>query len=109
MLMLKSLPARELKIDRIFIKDINENNKSSKIVSTIIDIAHSMNLRVVAEGIETPEQERLLTQMGCGVLQGFLYAQPIPVQQIPTLLQRDNLIKQLNVVSCLPQQRSITL
>lgn len=109
MLMLKSLPARELKIDRIFIKDINENNKSSKIVSTIIDIAHAMNLRVVAEGIETPEQERLLTQMGCGVLQGFLYAQPIPVQQIPTLLQRDNLIKQLNVVSCLPQQRSITL
>ncbi|MGL5455281.1 MAG: putative bifunctional diguanylate cyclase/phosphodiesterase [Enterobacterales bacterium] len=109
MLMLKSLPARELKIDRIFIKDINENNKNSKIVSTIIDIAHSMNLRVVAEGIETPEQERLLTQMGCGVLQGFLYAHPLPAQQIPSLLQKDNLIEQLNVVSCLSPQRSITL
>lgn len=109
MLMLKSLPARELKIDRIFIKDINENSKNNKIVSMIIDIAHSMNLRVVAEGIETPEQERLLTQMGCGVLQGFLYAQPIPAQQIPALLQRDSLLKQLNVVSCLPQQRSVTL
>ncbi|GJL45004.1 TPA: EAL domain-containing protein [Citrobacter farmeri] len=109
MLMLKSLPARELKIDRIFIKDINENNKNSKIVSAIIDIAHSMNLRVVAEGIETPEQERLLTQMGCAVLQGFLYAQPLPAQQIPALLQRDSLIEQLNVVSGLPQQRSITL
>ncbi|EGT4252659.1 EAL domain-containing protein [Citrobacter amalonaticus] len=108
MLMLKSLPARELKIDRIFIKDIDENNKSSKIVSTIIDIAHAMNLRVVAEGIETPEQERLLTQMGCGVLQGFLYAQPLPAQQIPALLQRDSLIKQLSAASCLPQQRSVS-
>lgn len=109
MLMLKSLPARELKIDRLFIKDINENNKNSKIVSTIIDIAHSMNLRVVAKGIETPEQERLLTQMGCGVLQGFLYSPPLPAQQIPTLLQRDSLTKPLNVVSCLPQQRSVSL
>lgn len=83
--------------------------KNSKIVSAIIDIAHSMNLRVVAEGIETPEQERLLTQMGCAVLQGFLYAQPLPAQQIPALLQRDSLIEQLNVVSGLPQQHSITL
>ena len=63
-------------------------------------------LRVVAEGIKTPEQERLLTQMGCGVLQGFLYAQPLPAQQILALLQRDSLIKQLSAVSCLPQQRS---
>ncbi|MDE5206597.1 EAL domain-containing protein [Citrobacter amalonaticus] len=65
-------------------------------------------LRVVAEGIETPEQERLLTQMGCGVLQGFLYAQPLPAQQILALLQRDSLIKQLSAVSCLPQQRSVS-
>ena len=75
----------------------------------IIDIANAMNLRVVAEGIETPEQERLLTQMGCGVLQGILYAHPLPAQQIPSLLQKDNLIEQLNVVSCLSPQRSITL
>lgn len=83
-LMLKSLPARELKIDRIFVKDISENSKNTKIVSTIIDIAHSMNMRVVAEGIETQEQETLLTQMGCGVLQGFLYAKPLPAHKSMT-------------------------
>jgi EAL domain-containing protein (putative c-di-GMP-specific phosphodiesterase class I) len=63
-LMLKSLPARELKIDRIFVKDISENSKNTKIVSTIIDIAHSMNMRVVAEGIETRNRKYSLLRWG---------------------------------------------
>lgn len=109
MLMLKSLPARELKIDRMFIKDIHEDSKNSQIVSMIIDIARSMNLRVVADGIETPEQEQLLTKMGCGVLQGFLYAQPLPPQQIPELLQNENPTRQVNALAHLAQHRSITL
>lgn len=109
MLMLKSLPARELKIDRVFIKDLGENSKNMKIVSTIIDIAHSMNMRVVAEGIETPEQEMLLTRMGCGVLQGFLFAKPIPANRIPELIQRDSIVKQLKAVSPLTPQHTISL
>ncbi|NDO82133.1 hypothetical protein CJP72_15575 [Citrobacter sp. NCU1] len=109
MLMLKSLPARELKIDRVFIKDLAENSKNMKIVSTIIDIAHSMNMRVVAEGIETPEQEMLLTRMGCGVLQGFLYAKPIPANRIQELIQKDSIVKQLKAVSPLAPQQTISL
>ncbi|RPH26324.1 bifunctional diguanylate cyclase/phosphodiesterase [Citrobacter youngae] len=108
-LMLKSLPARELKIDRIFVKDISENSKNTKIVSTIIDIAHSMNMRVVAEGIETQEQETLLTQMGCGVLQGFLYAKPLPAHKIYDLIQTENATKVKPTVQPLSRRQSITL
>ncbi|NLR52533.1 EAL domain-containing protein [Citrobacter freundii] len=108
-LMLKSLPARELKIDRVFVKDINENSKNTKIVSTIIDIAHSMNMQVVAEGIETQEQEILLTQMGCGVLQGFLFAKPLPAHQIHELIPTESNIKQQRIVQSLSPQQSITL
>lgn len=108
-LMLKSLPARELRIDRIFVKDISENSKNTKIVSTIIDIAHSMNMRVVAEGIETQEQETLLTQMGCGVLQGFLYAKPLPAHKIYDLIQTENATKVKPTVQPLSHRQSITL
>lgn len=108
-LMLKSLPARELKIDRIFVKDISENSKNTKIVSTIIDIAHSMNMCVVAEGIETQEQETLLTQMGCGVLQGFLYAKPLPAHKIYELIQTENATTVKPTVQPLSHRQSITL
>jgi len=89
MLMLKRLPATELKIDRSFVKDIRDNSRNVKIVSTIIDIAHSMNMHVVAEGIETAEQQALLTNMGCAYLQGFLFARPLPVDKVSALLQQN--------------------
>ncbi|MFJ3456604.1 putative bifunctional diguanylate cyclase/phosphodiesterase [Scandinavium goeteborgense] len=86
MLTLKNLPARELKIDKSFVRDIRDNSKNVKIVATIIDIAHSMNMNVVAEGIETQDQQQLLTSLGCGYLQGFLFAKALPVKEIPQLL-----------------------
>ncbi|MGL4723746.1 MAG: putative bifunctional diguanylate cyclase/phosphodiesterase [Scandinavium sp.] len=86
MLTLKNLPARELKIDKSFVRDIRDNSKNVKIVATIIDIAHSMNMNVVAEGIETQDQQQLLTSLGCGYLQGFLFARPLPAKEIPHLL-----------------------
>ncbi|KFC10049.1 sensory box/GGDEF family protein [Trabulsiella guamensis ATCC 49490] len=89
LLTLKNLPARELKIDKRVVKEMRENGKNIKIVSAIIDIAHTMNMNVVAEGIETLEQKQLLTEMGCGQLQGYLLARPVPAQELPALL--DNL------------------
>lgn len=86
MLTLKNLPARELKIDKSFVRDIRDNSKNVKIVATIIDIAHSMNMNVVAEGIETQDQQQLLTSLGCGYLQGFLFSRALPVKEIPQLL-----------------------
>lgn len=86
MLTLKNLPARELKIDKSFVRDIRDNSKNVKIVATIIDIAHSMNMNVVAEGIETQDQQQLLTSLGCGYLQGFLFAKALPAKDIPQFL-----------------------
>ena len=89
-LSLRNLPARELKIDKSFIHDLRESGQNVKIVTTIIDIAQSMNMRVVAEGVETQEQQHLMTQLGCGYLQGFLFAKPMPAEEIPQLVARLN-------------------
>ncbi len=97
MLTLKNLPARELKIDKSFVRDIRDNSKNVKIVATIIDIAHSMNMHVVAEGIETQDQQQLLTSLGCGYLQGFLFSKALPVKEIPQLLAQIESAKNITV------------
>lgn len=88
MLTLQNLPARELKIDKSFMKDIRENSKNVKIVSSMIDIAHSMNMNVVAEGIENEEQQRLLTRLGCDALQGTYFCDPLAPADIEVTLSR---------------------
>ncbi|MDX6022414.1 EAL domain-containing protein [Scandinavium sp. V105_16] len=101
MLTLKNLPARELKIDKSFVRDIRDNSKNVKIVATIIDIAHSMNMNVVAEGIETQDQQQLLTSLGCGYLQGFLFAKALPAKEIPQLLAQIESSKNNSVTTVL--------
>lgn len=86
MLALQDLPAGELKIDKSFMKDMRENSKNIKIVSTIITIAHSMNMDVVAEGVETQEQQRILSGLGCDALQGFWFSDPVPAEDIEVML-----------------------
>ena len=74
---LRQLPARQLKIDRSFIDDIEESADARAIVGAIIQVARSLNLTVVAEGVETEGQRDLLIDMGCDELQGYLYARPM--------------------------------
>ncbi len=78
---LKSLPLDILKIDRAFIMDITEENDDQEIVSAIIAMAHKLKLRVVAEGVETPAHQLILTQNGCDYGQGYLYSRPIPASE----------------------------
>ncbi len=75
---LKSLPLDILKIDRTFIMDITHENDDQEIVSAIIAMAHKLKLKVVAEGVETPAHQLILTQNGCDYGQGYLYSRPIP-------------------------------
>ncbi|MGH1370459.1 MAG: EAL domain-containing protein [Cellvibrionaceae bacterium] len=75
---LKSLPLDILKIDRAFIMDITQENNDQEIVSAIIAMAHKLKLKVVAEGVETPAHQLILTQNGCDYGQGYLYSRPIP-------------------------------
>jgi diguanylate cyclase (GGDEF)-like protein len=85
LLYLKRLPASELKIDRAFVNELSENSGDATIVSAIVALAKSLNLKVVAEGVETTEQQTFLTHLGCNSLQGYLLGKPIPPERIHEL------------------------
>jgi diguanylate cyclase (GGDEF)-like protein/PAS domain S-box-containing protein len=75
---LAKLPVDTLKIDRSFIIDMNIGDEGSALVATIISLAHALKLKVVAEGVETSEQLRLLSSLHCDEFQGFLFGKPVP-------------------------------
>lgn len=74
---LKTLPLDFLKIDRLFVTDLVQDLVDQQIISSIIELAQGLNLDIVAEGAETPEQVAKLKTLGCGVIQGFYYAEPL--------------------------------
>jgi EAL domain-containing protein (putative c-di-GMP-specific phosphodiesterase class I) len=75
---LSKLPLDTLKIDRSFVIDLTEAPEGLAQVSTIINLAHSLSLKVVAEGVETSEQARLLRMLGCNEMQGFFLSKALP-------------------------------
>jgi diguanylate cyclase (GGDEF)-like protein/PAS domain S-box-containing protein len=75
---LTKLPLDTLKIDRSFVREVNAGPEGLAIVSTIIGLAHSLNLNVVAEGVETDEQWRVLKSLSCDEMQGYLFSKPLP-------------------------------
>ena len=81
------LPINALKIDRAFIINMTSNTDDLNIVSAIISMAHSLNLRVIAEGVETNEQAKLLRLLKCDEIQGFLFSPGVPVAQIEEFLR----------------------
>jgi EAL domain-containing protein (putative c-di-GMP-specific phosphodiesterase class I) len=85
---LNSYPFDLLKIDCSFVQSMTEGNHSLQIVRTIIELARVMGMNVVAEGIETREQYRLLRHLGCRYGQGFLFARPMTAEAVTALLRR---------------------
>jgi diguanylate cyclase (GGDEF)-like protein/PAS domain S-box-containing protein len=85
---LKRLPLDQLKIDRSFIRDLASDNGDRAIVRTIIAMAHSLSLNIIAEGVETEEQRQLLLNKGCIHYQGYLFSKPIPIEQFEALLKQ---------------------
>lgn len=78
LLYLKRIPASELKIDREFVRNLERDGEDAAIVSAIIALGKTLNLKIVAEGVETPDQQAFLTSLGCDMLQGYLLAKPVP-------------------------------
>ncbi|MGI9286689.1 MAG: putative bifunctional diguanylate cyclase/phosphodiesterase, partial [Pseudomonadales bacterium] len=83
---LKQIPLDSLKIDRSFIMGIETDDRDASIVSTIINLGQSLDLAVVAEGVETHEQLALLCNMNCDEIQGYLFSRPVPSQHVGDLL-----------------------
>ncbi len=82
LLYLKRLPACELKIDRAFVKELAKEGEDATIVSAIVALARTLNLNVVAEGVETHQQLEFLTALGCDTLQGYFLGKPVSADSI---------------------------
>ena len=78
---ISEFPIDGVKIDRLFIADIETNAKHRRVVESIFDLARNLKLEVVAEGVETQEQLSILCdKYGCDLIQGYLYSKPVPIQ-----------------------------
>ncbi|PTB18715.1 diguanylate cyclase [Trinickia symbiotica] len=86
---LKRFPVDRLKIDRSFVSDIGDSSDDETITSAIIALAHSLDLQVIAEGVETAAQLDFLKARACHEMQGYYFARPMPQDAIPQLLERD--------------------
>ena len=83
---LKRLPIDKLKIDKSFVKDLPDNEEDAGINKAVIALAESLNLSVIAEGVETKEQKDFLVNNGCKYIQGYFYGRPMPADKIELIL-----------------------
>jgi diguanylate cyclase (GGDEF)-like protein len=83
---LHRLPISVLKVDRWFIQHMDGPRGSEAIVKAMVSMAHSLDMRVVAEGVETTEQRDAALSLGCDAIQGFLYSRPLPAVELPRLM-----------------------
>jgi EAL domain-containing protein (putative c-di-GMP-specific phosphodiesterase class I) len=83
---LKSFPISTLKIDKSFVRDLGSSAGDQAIASSIIGLAHRLQLRVIAEGVETEQQRSFLCDNGCDEMQGYLFSRPLPADQLHKLL-----------------------
>ncbi|WP_044928922.1 two-component system response regulator [Butyrivibrio sp. AD3002] len=88
--MITSLPIDILKLDMQFVKNIHEGNKDMKMVELMMDVARSLKVKVVAEGVETREQYDLLKKAGCDVIQGFYFSMPCAGPEFEKLIEKEN-------------------
>ena len=91
---LKQLPAKELKIDKMFITQLTSSHRDPLIVRSTIDLAHALEMEVTAEGVETPAALALLSVMGCDLVQGYLISRPVPFAALCSYLDgQDQLVE----------------
>jgi diguanylate cyclase (GGDEF)-like protein len=87
---LRKLPARQLKIDRSFVADLEHSSDALAVVDAVIKLAHALGLKVVAEGVETERQRDILLGLRCDELQGYLFARPMPANMLTVWAMDDD-------------------
>ena len=85
---LNKVPVSLLKIDRIFVADINKEESADKLITSIISLAQGVGLEVVAEGVEKKNQADFLIGLGCEFLQGYYFSRPVPPAEVVDILQK---------------------
>jgi len=85
---LKDFPIDQLKMDRSFVQNLPHSENDAKIARHIVDMAHSLGLSVIAEGVENARQLRFLKEIGCDEVQGYLLSRPVPAEDFGALLQQ---------------------
>ncbi len=85
---LRSLPINKIKIDRSFISELQHSNNDVTILKAMIRLAHGLGKRVIAEGIETEEQQDILQKLGCDMMQGYFYSPPMRQQFAEQFIER---------------------
>jgi diguanylate cyclase (GGDEF)-like protein len=83
---LRRFPIDQLKIDRSFVNELAQNSDDAAIINAIASLARSLNLDVVAEGVETAEQARLLVQQRCYIMQGYFFSKPVPAEEVTQMM-----------------------
>jgi len=89
---LKRLPFDKIKIDKSFLDDMQAGSESTKIISAVIQLGHSLNMKLIAEGAETIEQINILKQCHCDYAQGYYYSRPVNSQELKILLRKNNVL-----------------
>ena len=87
---LRRFPIDKLKIDRCFVEQMTRRPEDASIVQAIISLAHSLRLKVIAEGVETPEQLQLLPELGCDQYQGFYFSPALPASNFMALIEQES-------------------
>ncbi|MDP1766652.1 MAG: EAL domain-containing protein, partial [Methylotenera sp.] len=88
---LQKWPVSELKLDSTFTENIASNNRTRGVVQAVIELAHALDLNVVAEGVENEGQRKMLAEMGCDEMQGYFISRPLPEDRLISLLKNLNL------------------
>ncbi|MGH8255300.1 MAG: EAL domain-containing protein [Steroidobacteraceae bacterium] len=91
---LRRFPIDKLKIDSSFITGLGADAQSVYIVQAIISLAHSLKMKVIAEGVEAPEQVEHLKRLGCDQCQGYLFAKPSTASAVETMVREANAVEQ---------------
>ena len=84
---LSRLPAHVIKVDRVFVRDVAVSDRAKALVKSTFELGRSLDLITVAEGVETADQSALLVELGCDLMQGFLFSAPAPAEHIDSLLR----------------------
>ena len=88
--MLTTIPIDALKMDMKFIRNMQKDERSMKLVELVLDIAKFLQIPVIAEGVETEEQLQLLKERGCDIVQGYYFSKPVPPEEFVQFIENNN-------------------